>query len=279
MENDPKSEMNDNHATGPVPALERALDILEYLEACDQGSTLSEIAARLRVPKASAHRLLSTLRARGYIAQSGARGGFTLGVRVLGLAACAQAQLDIVRVARGPMQQLAEATGESCQLSVRSGGQALCIARIASPLHPEMSLLGRVGSAFPLHAVAVGKALLAWAPEAERAAYLERALESFTPRTQTAPPALARELEQIRGSGIAHDDQEYKLGVRAVAVPIFEHDGAVNAALALPLLVGGVKDADDLWQATEALRVTAQTISRALGYNEDNYRDKRENIG
>ena len=256
-------------AEAPVPAAERALDILEYLEVCEGRPTLSEIAARLDVPKASVSRLLSTLRARGYVVQGGPRGGFWVGPRVLGLALRAQRELDIVHVAHDPMHHLAEATGESCQISIRSGGQALCIARAASPSHPEVSLLGQVGSAFPLHAVAVGKALLAYAPEAERAAYLSGELPAFTPYTQTSPEGLAAELEQIRRTGIAHDNQEYKLGVRAIAAPIREHDGAVHAAIALPLLAGagGGESQDDHWEITEALRATARTISHALGYH------------
>lgn len=249
-----------------VPSVERALDILEYLEVCEGRPTLTQILSRLDLPRASTHRLLATLKARGYIEQNGARGGFGLGARVLGIAARAQANLDVTRAAQIPMQQLAEATGESCQLSVRSGGRALCIARVASPLHPEVSLLGRVGSAFPLHAVAVGKALLAFAPLSEQAAYLEGDLKAFTPHTQTAPESLRRELDEIRRTGIARDEQEYKLGLRAIATPIFEHDGMVNTALALPLLVGA-DSGDDHWEVTEALRATSRTISRALGYH------------
>jgi DNA-binding IclR family transcriptional regulator len=261
----------DAAAAASVPSVERALDILEYLETCEGRPTLTEIAARLDLPRASAHRLLATLRARGYVEQDAtSRGsGYALGTRTLGIAARAQAGLDVARIAQVPMQHLAEATGEGCQLSIRSGDQALCVARVPSPQHPEVALMGRVGSAFPLHAVAVGKVLLAYAPEADRAAYLSGQLKSFTLHTQVSPDALVREFDAIRRSGIARDEQEYKLGLRALAAPVFEHDGAtIHAALGLPLLVGAVAGAsEDLWEITEALRATANAISRALGFH------------
>jgi DNA-binding IclR family transcriptional regulator len=247
-----------------VPAVERALDVLELLESSEGRLTLSEIVAQLGLPKGSAHRLLSTLKARGYIEQSGgARSGFGLGARVVALAARAQGQLDVVRAAREPMRRLAEATGEGCQLSIRSGGSAVCALRVAAPSHPEVALMGGVGSSFPLHAVAVGKALLAFAPPAEQEAYLAGELAVYTPSTIVDPARLSDELAAIRETGIARDDQEYKRGLRALAAPIFEANGIVRSALALPLLVGG--HTDEPLIEIELRRAAAET-SRAMGY-------------
>lgn len=248
-------------------SVERALDILEHLEVCEGRSSLSEITARLGLPEAAARRLLAALQARGYVVQHRHDGRWALGTRALGIAARATADLDVVRAAQSPMQHLVEATGESCQLSVRSGKRALCVARVAGPAHPDVTLMGRVGSPFPLHAAAVGKVLLAHVPEAERAAYLSGDLARFTPHTRVAPDDLRRELDEIRRAGIARDEQEYKLGLRALAAPIFDGDGAVAAALGMPLLVGFAAGAhEDPWEITEALRATGNAISRSLGY-------------
>jgi len=243
-----------------APAAERALDILEFLEAREEPQSLAEIVAGLGVPKASAHRLIGTLKMRGYVRQAGPRGGYTLGLRVLGLASRAAERLDIVQIAREPMQRLAAATGEACQVSVLSGRSALCVARVSSPAHPDVALIGRPGSAFPLHAVAVGKALLAFATEAVREEYLAGELTAYTPFTHHTGEALRVELDDVRRDGLARDIQEYKLGLCAMAVPLFDHDGAVNAALALPYLYG----AEPADQVTHLIR-TGREISQALG--------------
>ncbi len=252
-----------------VPAVERALDILELLENAPEGAApnLTEIAARLELPKASAHRLLATLRARGYIEQEsgGGRGGWSLGFRVVGLAARAPARSRLVRAADTPLRALADATGEGAQLSVRSGDVALCVARVASPSHPEIALMGGVGAQFPLHAVAVGKVLLAYAPDAERRAYLSSGpLRAFTANTVTDADALERELGAIRAEGIAWDREEYKRGLYALAAPIRDASGEIRAAIALPLL--SAPDADGSHET--ALRRAARDISHALGWRQ-----------
>jgi len=243
-----------------VPAVDRAFDILELLESTVETMTLAQIVAALSIPKASAYRLLSTLVDRGYVRTVGTR-GFTLGLRTLGLASRAQERLDIVQIAADPMRTLSTRTGEACQISIRSGRFALCVARMTSPDYPDLSLVGKAGSRFPLHAVAVGKALLANASDTDRRDYLGRELESFTPYTHATVDALDAELADVRRSGLARDNQEYKLGLWAVAAPIFDHGGSVVAAIALPYLAGNEKP-DHVRRLMDASR----EISGAMGY-------------
>lgn len=268
MEASFKYDTKSREAVDTAGAADRALDILEFLEAHDEAQTLTQIVAGLGLPKASVHRLLTTLRKRGYIEQAQARGGYSLGLRVLRLAARARERLDLALVAQPFLRHLAETTGESCQLSVRSGSQALCIARAVSPSHPGVSLTGSVGSVFPLHAAAVGKVLLAYAPTAERELYLARPLAAFTPQTHVAPDALSAELDSVREAGLAHDREEYKRGLSALASPVFDEGGDVVAALALPFLAGGemADAAADLQTKTEELRHASLLISHALGF-------------
>jgi DNA-binding IclR family transcriptional regulator len=170
--------------------------------------------------------------------------------------------MDVTQVARPLLERLAETTGEGCQLSVRNGGMAVCVLRIPSPLHPEITLAGSVGTTFPLHAVAVGKVLLAFAPQGEQETYLSRPLSAVTSHTHTDRHQLTVELEEIRQQGVARDQEEYKPGLCAFAVPIFERDNSVRAAIALPFLkASGVPTGIYL----NALQATANDISAALG--------------
>jgi DNA-binding IclR family transcriptional regulator len=270
MEASSKYDTNSAAVPDAAGAADRALDILEYLEAHEEPQTLTQIVAGLGLPKASVHRLLTTLRTRGYIEQARPRGGYELGLRVLRLAARARERLDLASVAHPFLRRLAEETGESCQLSVRSGSQALCIARASSSEHPGVSLTGSVGSVFPLHAAAVGKVLLAYAPAAERERYLSRPLTAYTAHTHVAADSLAEELDSVCRVGLAQDREEYKRGLSALAAPIFDEVGDVVAALALPFLAGGGGglETDDLQAKTDSLRSAALAISRALGFHE-----------
>jgi IclR family acetate operon transcriptional repressor len=279
MEASSKYETSRLSVSDAAGAADRVLDILEFLEAQDEPQTLTQIVAGLGLPKASAHRLLTTLRSRGYIEQARPRGGYGLGLRVLRLAARARERLDLASVAQPFLKQLAEVTGESCQLSVRSGTQALCIARAASPSYPGVSLTGSVGSVFPLHAAAVGKVLLAYAPTAERELYLARHLNAYTPQTHISPDALAAELDAVCLAGLARDREEYKRGLSALAAPIFDEGGDVVAALALPFLAGSAREneAEDLRYKTEALRNAAFAISHALGFHESDNHGRKNN--
>ena len=268
-------EATQSDASSDVPAVGRALDVLELLASAAEPLTLAQITNALRLPKGSAHRLLATLRGRGYIAfASQAEGsgtnrgtGYVLGTQISLLVSRAPAAPDLMQAAREPMKQLAHATGEGCQLSVRAGNRAVCIARTVSPVHPDVALMGAVGASFPLHAVAVGKVLLAFAPPDEQAAYLTQQLPAFTPRTLTVPDALRRELDSIYAGGldaVARDREEYKRGLCALAAPVWDANGTVCAALGLPLLAGGQAQGGADYAAD--LTLAARAIGQALGH-------------
>ena len=130
-----------------VPAVERAFDILELLEAKAEPMTLAQVVTVLSLPKASVYRLLSTLVQRGICSACQGCGDIRWGLRSLSLAARAQERLDVVQIAVEPMRKLAVETGEACQISVRSGRFALCVARVSSPDYPDLSLIGKAGLA------------------------------------------------------------------------------------------------------------------------------------
>ena len=267
-------EKSDTETTD-VPAVARALDVLELLAASPDPLTLAQITNLLGLPKGSAHRLLATLRGRGYVAFSGdfvppsdtrRGGGYVLGPQTARLAPRQNAPPDLTDASRLPMQTLARETGEGCQISVRVGSVAVCVGRVASPLHPDISLMGNVGARFPLHGVAVGKVLLAFAPPSEQAAYLENALPAWTPRTQTDVAALKAELDALCAGGqnaVARDAEEYKRGLCALAAPIWDAGGVVCAALGLPYLAG---DANEANRYAAALTRAAHAASQTLGF-------------
>lgn len=245
---------------------DRVLDIFEYLERFDTPQTVTQIAVQLDLPKATAFRLVTALRERGYLAQDRPRGGYRLGAGLLRLAVGARRQIGVARIAPPVLRQLAQATGESCQVSVREVRYALCVAREAAPDQKQWSLTGDVGTIFPLHATAVGKVLLAYAPDADRQSYFAEPLAASTPHTIVTPDALEAILAEVRTQGYARDDEEFRVGLSAIAAPVYGAEGNVIAAVGVTLLRQAKLAGDKtVARIVPALVEAARELSAELG--------------
>jgi IclR family pca regulon transcriptional regulator len=129
-----------------------------------------------------------------------------------------------------PLQALRDQTGDSSSMAVRSGRDILYVAHVSTKRHIRLG--ANVGTRFPLHATSLGKVLLAFAPEAEVAAFLaEGPLARMTERTVTEPAALERRLRTVRETGYDSAQDELDYGIVSVAVPLFAPDRRILAAI------------------------------------------------
>jgi DNA-binding IclR family transcriptional regulator len=215
----------------------RALVVLEQLASAGQPYTLSQLSARLHIPKATLLRLIDSLEARGYVIHMpDSRGhdrSIALGPRAAQLALATLANNTFTRSCRVLLRTLVDALGETCNLTALDGDRVLYIERVETtePLRMEM----RPGMHVPLHCTASGKLFLSQMSVLERNALLERlVLMKMTHRTLTTPKALAAELEQLAVRGIGIDNEEFVRGMVAIAVPVRDPDSKrVLAALAV----------------------------------------------
>jgi DNA-binding IclR family transcriptional regulator len=112
----------------------------------------------------------------------------------------------------------------------------------------------------------MGKTFLAYLPEVARGAVLgSLELKEYTPRTITAPAQLAAALAEIAGRGYAVDNEEYALGVRCIAAPIFDHRNHVVAGVSVTALATRLPPERDRAVATALMRACNE-ISQALGF-------------
>jgi len=212
----------------------RILQVIENLSHASHPQTLSQLAQRTAIPNASLRRLLEELAEQSYVTRMpGERGGFVTGPR------CHQLGLSIVqtptmlRACRSVLSKLVAITGETCNLNALSGDSVQYLARVESPGHLRLQLHMDIGSRVPLHCTASGKLFLALTPPADQERLLDRLpLEPMAPRTITDRKALESELRRIRSQEIGIDNEEFVLGMVAVAVPVHSRDGAAIAALA-----------------------------------------------
>src|SRR3954468_10480857 len=247
-----------------VQSLDRALDLLEALASAEELG-VSELAARTGLVPSTAHRLLATLVARGYAAQSPASGRYLLGYNLLELTSALQDRLQRLRTAARPhLEAIQKQTGETTNLVVLEGRDVVYVDSVSGT--NSVRLFTEIGRAIPAHTSGAGKALLAWREPKDIEALLGDApLPASTPKTFTSLPALQEDLVRIRRRGYSTDNEEHELGVACVATPILDHAGAPLAAISASGPTPRILHADTADMAG-ILREHAQEVSAALGH-------------
>lgn len=190
--------------------------------------TIAELAQRTDMPRPAARRFLLTLVDLGYAAQQGKY--FRLRPDVLNLGFAYLSTLDVWRLGQPYLDEIANATGETCSVSILDGTEIVYVART----HVQRIISGEisVGTRLPAYATSMGRVLLAALPEDEQRALLAKSdLRALTPHTVCDAEALVALLSTVRSDGYALVDQELAAGLRAMAVPLSNRQGKVVAAI------------------------------------------------
>src|SRR6476659_2934517 len=212
-----------------VQSVDRALSILEAL-ARDGEAGVTEVAAELGVHKSTAFRLLATLEAHRLVEQAGERGRHRLGVGNLRLAGATTARLDLVQEARPVCKQLAAATGETVNITVRAETSALYLDQVAGS--SALQSHNWFGQHIPLHATSNGKVLVSELDDATLKKAV-RELPRYTAATVTTMAKLRAELAVVREQGYAVAVDELETGLTAAAAPIRNAHGDVVASMSV----------------------------------------------
>lgn len=261
LEADPPARLRgETHA---VLALRRGLMILDSFSDRQTEFGVNEIARLVGMHKSTVSRLCATLENAGYLQRDVSTGRFRLGARIFQLAGVLSPPSDVRMVARPVMTQLVESSRETATLGVREGSDIVTIEVVEGLNHMRMAT--RVGMRTQIHASAVAKAILAWAPEADVDAVLaDWPLVPLTPNTITDPAELKRRLAAVRQQGYAVDLEELEVGLRCVAAPIRDPRGQVIAGLS----ISGPRHSmtpEAMHHFGELVRSAADAISARLG--------------
>jgi IclR family KDG regulon transcriptional repressor len=217
-----------------VPAVTRALDILELFLDTDGSLSAPEITRRLQLPRTTVHELVTTLTARNYLVHSADQPGrYRLGVRGYQLGSRYAEQLDLAAEGRQVARSVAETCGETVHVAVLEGRDVIYIAKVDST--HAVRMVSAAGRRLPAHCTAVGKMLLASLPDEELEARIEgpEPLTAMTPHSITSPGELRAALEQARQRGVAVEQRESNPDVSCVAAPVRDSSGEVVAALSI----------------------------------------------
>ncbi len=242
----------------PEPAtatVDRALLILLELGRAEGALGVSELARRVSLPKASTHRLLSTLAGRGFVER--AEGRYRLGFALAGLGAAVVQADGLISAARPVLEASAAELGETFFLVAERGGALVVLDKVEGD--GFLRAAPQVGAAVPSHATAVGKLYRAFAPERLVAAPETR----FTERTQSGE-ALAREVERARELGWAANRGEWIEGLSVVAAPVFGGGGGLVGALIAAASAPALERLGER-HVVETLCAGAKRVSERLG--------------
>ncbi|MET0461209.1 MAG: IclR family transcriptional regulator [Ilumatobacteraceae bacterium] len=211
-------------------SIERALAVLRGLAAADGDLGVSELAALTELSNSTVHRLLQALRSDGLVAQDPRTERYHLGPGLIALGRRAESRVRLERL-RPRLEELAVATGESVSLGTRIGDEVLIVIHVDSP--QPLRFDQTPGTHVPVHASAIGKALLAFStdPAAEVSALAE--LTAFTDATLTSRAELLADVLVARRRGWALNDGERHVGVRTMAAPLLDGDGRPWAGIAV----------------------------------------------
>ncbi|MEE1939730.1 IclR family transcriptional regulator [Streptomyces sp. TRM 70361] len=219
-----------------VPAVNRALDILELFLDGDGVLSAPEITRRLGLPRTTVHELVTTLAARSYLVPVPEQPGrYRLGVRNYQLGSRYAEQLDLAAEGRRVAGEVAETCDETVHVAVLEGTDVIYIAKVDSTRAVRM--VSAAGRRLPAHCTAVGKMLLASLPEEELGTRLPgpggEPLRAMTENSITSPDELREALARIRARGIAVEERESNPDVSCVAAPVRDSAGRVVAALSI----------------------------------------------
>ena len=208
----------------------KGLAVLEAVARADGRSGVTGIARELGINKSNAHRLLRSLVASGFVAHDATDGSYAATLKLWDLGQKVMARVDIRDRAAPYLLRLSEQTQELVNLVLLDGAHAVFIERIESP--PAERTAGYVGIRAPLHALATGKAMLAYAPEALVTEACARP-QGFTSHTITDPIALRANLAKVRRQGFATNRGEWRDSVNSIGAAIFDEQGLPVAAVGL----------------------------------------------
>jgi DNA-binding IclR family transcriptional regulator len=220
-----------------VPALDKALDILELLAERAGGLGQAAIAAEVDRTVGQVFRVLQVLEARGYLFRDPQSGLYSLSMRMFELAHRQEPVRGLVRAALGPMRELADAVGQSCNLGMADAGRILILAQVESPA--SFGFRVRVGAEFPLETTATGAVLRAFSAEA------------------------SPEPDGIRAAGFVRRDDSLQPGITDIVFPVLGRDGHALAALTVPY-VNTSFSASGAQRVEDAARAAAAEITRRL---------------
>lgn len=246
-----------------APALEKGLDILEYLSQKATPLSQTEIATGINKNPNEIYRMLVCLEERGYLAREEHSAKYMLSLKLYNLSHRHSPVDEIRRASQYPMYNLAAKLKQSCHLGVLHNDQLMVILQVKSPSPIALSI--EEGSLFPLLLTASGRILLAFLEESERMNILNRIslYKSYPARKQKA---FLQELDEIQAKGMFLGTSDLSRGVTDIVMPIGNMETGVFASLAVSILTTEYDEKITPEETVAEVQNCAKIILNRLGF-------------
>jgi len=252
-----------------VPAVDRAMRLLEILAHTPQGMTLAELSIHMAVPKSTLFRILHTLQQARVVAQDQETRSFKLGMRLLEWGYAALQLVDLKTQSHSHLVRLSQEMKESFYLAILDADEVILIDHVDTP--EVWKMVTRLGYRSPVHCTATGLVLIADLEDKALESILNRkGLKKYTSRTITDKSKLKKRIAEVRKKGYSIVNGEYKADLLAIAVPIRDHLGNVTAALmtAVPS-VRASHNKNLIDKLLDVLLREGAAISQEIGFREN----------
>jgi IclR family transcriptional regulator, acetate operon repressor len=252
--------------TKPYPGTQSVLRAVSLLKAFDDEHpewSLSQLARRVKLNKTTTFRLLSALESEGLIARNEAKDSYVLGPEIVVLGGYALRSNNLRAISRVELEWLAATTGETASLEIKTGSEMLIIDEVVGD--HLISGVRSIGTRWPIHGASTGLAMLAFWPEDELDAFLQKPLRSITKKTISDPHELRRFLVHAGKQGYAVADEMLEIDLVAVGAAVMDHNICAVGAIS----IYGPKSrisAERFVEIGEQVREAAMRISARLGF-------------
>jgi DNA-binding IclR family transcriptional regulator len=247
-----------------IQLVERVFDILEYLSQSVEPKGPTEIAQEVGLNKSTVYRLLSSLQQRGYIEKSASGGTYRIGIRLVEVASNHINNLELQTEARPVLIEMQSELGLIVHLGILDGREVVYAEKL--DISPNLRGYTQIGLRVPAQCSSLGKVLLS-CMSGDQLDYLMSScnFEQYTANTVTNLKDLKTQLRKVRQQGWGIDNEEYILGHRCVAAPVFDYRGEIIAAVSASGSTSLFSD-DLIPQVTKRVQMAAADISRRLCY-------------
>jgi IclR family KDG regulon transcriptional repressor len=202
-----------------APSVKKAFKILHAISEASNGLGISDLSKQLKIGKSTVHGITSALEELGVLVRDPIHKKYNIGYTLLELRKKAHRKMELRDVARIPMEKLMEKIEETVFLGILNGDHVTILDMVES--HNEMKITSPPGTRLPLLAGATGKVFLSQFEEKRAKEVIQRmGLVRFTSKSIVDQKKFFKAVEETKKKGYAIDDEEYMLGVKAIAAPI-----------------------------------------------------------
>lgn len=254
-----------------VNSIKKAFKILEAFSPSSPSMRLVEISERTGLPKVTALRFLRTLVELRYLTYNEREKTYFLSPRVLSLGYTALSSMDLREISSPILRELSDVTGQNVNLGILDGLEIVYIERIKKRQILNIDL--QVGSRLSAHNTSIGQVILAYKSKEELDSILSelKKIPGIQKEIGNNGELLLSKLEEIRKKGYALNDGSYLKGLRAIAAPVFNQSGIVDAGVNIPVFADLTTREELLERYLPLLLKATRRISALRGYQDSGY--------